>query len=40
MGMLILGLVLFLGVHSTRIVAVGWRGAMVAVLGEHDWTGL
>ena len=28
MGMLILGLVLFLGVHSTRIVADGWRSAM------------
>lgn len=40
MGMLILGLVLFLGVHSTRIVADGWRTGMVARLGERTWKGL
>ena len=40
MGMLILGLVLFLGVHSTRIVADGWRTAMMWRLGEKGWKGL
>ena len=39
MGMLILGLVLFLGVHSTRIVADGWRTAMIGRLGEGTWKG-
>ena len=40
MGMLILGLVLFLGVHSTRIVADGWRTVMLRRLGENRWKGL
>jgi uncharacterized membrane protein len=40
MGMLILGLVLFLGVHSTRIVADGWRTTMMGRLGEGPWKGL
>ena len=40
MSMLILGLVLFLGVHSTRIVADGWRAAMIRRLGEKGWKGL
>ena len=40
MGMLILGLVLFLGVHSTRIVADGWRTAMIRRLGALKWKGL
>jgi uncharacterized membrane protein len=39
MGMLILGLVLFLGVHSMRIVADGWRTTMLARLGEGAWKG-
>ena len=39
MSLLILGLVLFLGVHSTRAVADGWRGAMIAKLGEGAWKG-
>ena len=37
MGMLIVGLILFLGVHSTRIVAEGWRSAMVRRLGAGTW---
>lgn len=37
MGMLILGLVLFLGVHSTRIVAEGWRSTMIRRLGAGRW---
>lgn len=37
---LILGLVLFLGVHSVRIVAPGWRTGVVARIGEGPWKGL
>ena len=40
MGLLILGLLVFLGVHSTRIVADGWRTAMLGRLGENGWKGL
>ena len=37
MVMLLLGLVLFLGVHSTRIVANGWRSDMIGRFGEMPW---
>ena len=37
---LILGPVLFLGVHSVRIFADGWRDAQVARMGELRWKGL
>jgi len=40
MALLILGLVLFLGVHSTRIFADGWRTSMIARLGPLPWKGL
>lgn len=40
MSYLILGLVLFLGVHSVRIAADGWRAAQMARLGENAWKGL
>ena len=40
MTMLILGLVIFLGVHSVRIVADGWRTSTVARLGPGAWKGL
>jgi uncharacterized membrane protein len=40
MAVLILGLVLFLGVHSTRIVADGWRTATIARISEKPWKGL
>jgi uncharacterized membrane protein len=40
MTLLILGLVLFLGVHSTRIVAEGWRTNFIATRGEGAWKGL
>ena len=40
MAFLILGLVLFLGVHSTRIFAEGWRGATIARVGPMPWKGL
>lgn len=37
MGMLILGLVIFLGVHSVRIVADGWRTQVIAQRGALPW---
>jgi len=40
MAALVLGLVLFLGVHSTRIVAEGWRTDTEERLGERGWKGL
>ena len=40
MTALVLGLVIFLGVHSSRIVADGWRTQMLARLGEGPWKGL
>lgn len=40
MSMLLLGLVLFLGVHSVSIVAPAWRDAMAARLGVGAWKGI
>lgn len=40
MTLLILGLVLFLGIHSVRIVAEPWRTRTIARLGEGAWKGL
>ena len=40
MALLVLGLVLFLGVHSVRIVADDWRSAQIARRGEKAWKGL
>ena len=40
MTALIAGLVLFLGVHSVRIVADPWRSAMLAKLGDKGYKGL
>ena len=40
MNILILGLIVFLGVHSTRIVADGWRTQTVVRYGELPWKGL
>jgi uncharacterized membrane protein len=37
---LILGLVVFLGIHSVRIVADDWRSARIASLGDQRWKGL
>ena len=37
MTILLLGLVIFLGVHSTRIVAEGWRSAQIARIGPGPW---
>ena len=40
MGVLILGLVVFFGVHSVSIFARPWRDAQVTKLGEPRWKGL
>jgi uncharacterized membrane protein len=40
MTVLILGLVLFLGMHSVRIVAEGFRTRFIAQRGEQAWKGL
>ncbi|HEY3241847.1 MAG TPA: NnrU family protein [Phycisphaerae bacterium] len=40
MTLLILGLVLFLGVHSVRIFADPWRTTQIARVGEGPWKGL
>jgi uncharacterized membrane protein len=37
---LIIGLILFLGVHSVRIFADTWRTKQIARLGEMTWKGL
>jgi uncharacterized membrane protein len=40
MSALMLGLLVFLGVHSLRIVAPAWREAQIARRGEGPWKGL
>jgi uncharacterized membrane protein len=40
MTILILGSILFLGLHSVRVVAEGWRRAQIARLGEQRWKGV
>ncbi len=40
MSILILGLILFLGVHSVRIVADDWRARQIAQRGEGVWKGV
>jgi len=40
MTLLVLGLLIFLGVHSARIFAEGARGAFIAQRGENAWKGL
>jgi len=40
MSILILGLVIFLGIHSARIVAEAQRGAFIAQRGANAWKGL
>jgi uncharacterized membrane protein len=40
MTVLILGLIVFLGVHSMRIFADRWRSAQIARRGECAWKGL
>jgi uncharacterized membrane protein len=40
MSALILGLLMFLGMHSARIVADGWRSQVIAQRGPGAWKGL
>ena len=40
MTLFVVGLVLFLGIHSVGIVAPAWRDAQVARRGEAAWKGL
>ncbi|MBT2325682.1 NnrU family protein [Variovorax paradoxus] len=40
MSLLVLGLVLFLGIHSVSIVAPAWRDAQVERRGERVWKGM
>ncbi|MHA7880499.1 MAG: NnrU family protein [Saccharospirillum sp.] len=40
MGILVLGLVLFLGIHSTRLFAPQWRLSMIDRLGANGWKGV
>jgi len=40
MTTLIIGLVLFLGVHSVSIVNAAWRDSVVARMGKGPWQGL
>jgi len=40
MGVLILGLLLFLGMHSIRLVADGTRSRVIAQRGDRLWKGL
>ena len=37
---LVVGLVLFLGIHSVRIYADDWRTERIARMGPGAWTGL
>lgn len=40
MLVLILGLIVFLGVHTVRIVVPEWRERRIAAMGEGPWKGL
>jgi uncharacterized membrane protein len=40
MTLLILGLVIFLGTHSLRVVADDWRSARIAAMGLSAWKGV
>ncbi len=40
MTLLILGLIVFLGVHSTRIFAEAWRTSTITRIGALPWKGL
>ncbi|MBP0438738.1 NnrU family protein [Tianweitania sediminis] len=40
MTVLILGIILFLGIHSTRIAAPAWRDRQVQRMGDGGWKGV
>lgn len=37
MALLIIGIILFLGLHLLRVIAPGFRQSMIASLGENGW---
>ncbi|NLS04401.1 NnrU family protein [Rhizobium sp. P32RR-XVIII] len=37
MALLIIGIILFLGLHLVRVIAPGFRQSMIASLGENGW---
>lgn len=39
MSLLVVGLILFFGIHSVSIVALAWRDAQVERWGERVWKG-
>ncbi len=40
MWLMVLGLVFFLGIHSSRIFAESWRERMIRRLGANSWKGI
>lgn len=40
MSYLIVGLIIFLGIHSVAIFAPGWRERVIAQVGERKWKGI
>lgn len=40
MGLLIVSLILFLGIHLIRVFVPGFRQSMIATLGESGWKGI
>jgi uncharacterized membrane protein len=40
MTIFVAGLLVFFGIHSVSIVALGWRDALARRLGENGWKGL
>jgi uncharacterized membrane protein len=40
MTVLIIGLILFLGIHSVRVFAEDWRSSRLQAMGEGAWKGL
>ena len=39
MALMLVGLLIFLGVHSVRVFANGWRARTIARIGEGPWKG-
>ncbi|WP_281976720.1 NnrU family protein [Pseudorhizobium flavum] len=37
MLLLVISLILFLGIHLTRVIAPGWRASVIAAKGERAW---
>lgn len=40
MGILIAGLIIFLGIHMVQMVAPGWREARIEAMGANAWKGI